>query len=459
MARKFNFNVPDNENKSINENIKEENVIVEAPKSQSTVQSLIEEIDTPINTAFNFKYIKREKMVFHKNNDYPMESVEYLAGTILDLGLIHNIEVYYDVDNDLYVIDSGEQRTRAIDLLINKYKNLKDDSEDYKKYLRNVQPFENGYPCNVKIKNNNNLPDDDADLVEQLNAEIRLIIANESGRDKDPAATKKHIDKLHQLYTQRNSTLKRENKINVNEQVAIDMGISSRQTKKYRSINKLIPELQAKFDESAISLSDGANYASLTEEEQKQILVLIEKGESKKEVAKLYEQMNKLKADIDAKNQAIEKLETAQTKALQLMEETKEKSKELKEQIKKELEANDPNKNKIEELQNKLDEATTESKEQKKTLKITLNEKDQMIAALEKKLAIKEGNDFFDTELVRNESQLDNSLTELEQQFKSFTDNLKNYKIMYKENSKTKTPEQYENDIKQFIDKCRKKIK
>ena len=69
-----------------------------------------------------------------------------------------------------------------------KYKG-QEDTEDprYKKYLRHVKQFENGYPCNVRLS----IGSEDMDMLE---LRIRHYIANEEIRDRDPAKTAKRID-------------------------------------------------------------------------------------------------------------------------------------------------------------------------------------------------------------------------------------------------------------------------
>ncbi|MFR5450694.1 MAG: hypothetical protein ACLTIG_04700 [Roseburia hominis] len=78
-----------------------------------------------------------------------------MADTILRFGLIHNLEVLYEEETDSYVIESGERRTRALDYLIAKFgdgrENAETDAAEYKMYLKNVKQYaDEGYPCNVK---------------------------------------------------------------------------------------------------------------------------------------------------------------------------------------------------------------------------------------------------------------------------------------------------------------------
>ena len=70
---------------------------------------------------FNFKRIPREKIIFNENNDFSMENIEELANSLLKNGLEHNLTGHYDDDRDLYILESGERRIRALDLLNSKF--------------------------------------------------------------------------------------------------------------------------------------------------------------------------------------------------------------------------------------------------------------------------------------------------------------------------------------------------
>ena len=106
-----------------------------------------------MNTAFNFKFIPREKIVFNPNNDFDMENIDEMADSILNFGMQHNFVALYNDDNDTYILESGERRMRACDLLHEKYGNLDSNerNDDYFWYELNVKPFyEKGFPVNVK---------------------------------------------------------------------------------------------------------------------------------------------------------------------------------------------------------------------------------------------------------------------------------------------------------------------
>lgn len=454
--RKFTFGVNETAGDMTGQTV-QENVFLptaeEQELSKSTVQSLVEKIETPLNTAFNFKFVKREKMVFHKKNDYPMESIEKLADLILDLGLIHNIEVFHDEETDTYVVDAGERRTRAIDLLLEKFKDYPDkESYDYKKYEKNIKPFENGYPCKVIVSSSEDiLSNEETDTLDLINAEIRLIISNESGRERDTVSIKKHIDRLDDLYAKRNVTLKKGEKINVNNTIAEQLNMSNKQVQNYKKINQLIPELQQKFEESQITLKDGAHYASLTEEEQQQILTLIDNGESKKEIGDLICQLKRAKNEIISKEQSIASLEDDVQEKEQLISDLQDNQKNIRDQIKKELEDSNPDKAKVEELEAALQESKSKLSTEKKNLKTVVKEKDDKIADLEKQIAEKSKSAGNSTEMIRSQFSLESSISVLKKSLADVEEALAGYKKMTsKTNNTGKDVTEFVNEIKEL---------
>ena len=46
-----------------------------------------------VNTAFNFKFIPREKIQFNPNNDFEMNNIEELADSLLNIGMQHNLGI------------------------------------------------------------------------------------------------------------------------------------------------------------------------------------------------------------------------------------------------------------------------------------------------------------------------------------------------------------------------------
>lgn len=77
---------------------------------------------------------------------------------------------------------------------------------------------------------------------------------------------------LHNLYTQLNALASGRERINVNEKVAQEFGVSARQIKTYMSIDKLIPELRQLFEQNSITLKDGCKLRETIRDEQREIV-------------------------------------------------------------------------------------------------------------------------------------------------------------------------------------------
>ncbi len=116
--------------------------------------------------------------------------------------MIHNMEGHYDEEQDVYVIESGERRTRAIDFLLNKYSNYEDkDSQEYKDFLDNVKGYEAGCPINVKRKRF--AESGELSELDEIDSEIRLMDANEEVRPTDPQDKYKRVVKRAELIERR----------------------------------------------------------------------------------------------------------------------------------------------------------------------------------------------------------------------------------------------------------------
>lgn len=250
-----------------------------------TIAKKLDEVkERPI---FDVHMIPRKKIRENLKNHYPKVKMESLEESILNFGLQQNLLVIYLLEEDMYVIEAGHRRCAALDNLIQKYSSWIGDNEDknYKKYLQNVSAYEKGYPCKVSARINETIiydtQENDLDLVDEavIDSEIRVIITNEEVRDTDPAVRSQNVMRLADLYERKNIGKSRKDMINVNSQIAKDLGISERQVINYKSITHLIPELQEEFKNRNISLKEGSGYSKLNEEEQRLILNLLHSGE------------------------------------------------------------------------------------------------------------------------------------------------------------------------------------
>lgn len=401
--------------------------------------------------AFNFKYIPREKLSFSEDNKYPMEDIEKLGNTILRFGLIHNLEVFYEEETDTYIIESGERRTRAIDGLIERFRNAVDsDAEEYQLYLKNIKQFaDEGYPCNVKrqiLTESTGLTEKER-LIGQIESKIRLRIANEEVREANVVKTRNVIMELNELYAQLNNLLHRQEKVNVNEMVAKEMGISSRQVKNYKATEKLIPELQEMFESSSITLKEGANYAKLSEEEQQQIVTLIRAGEDKKELKILSDKLAEMGAEIQKKEQTIKSLGQARDQAISQAEKEKERAANLKQKMEMNISERE-----LEQTKEQLAAAERSMKKYEKQIQSLEAEKKDNIAALEARLAEKEKQKVTAlSKTARTALQLGEILNIIEESTRQFGEVLRHYMEIYETSSGELPPEEFGRKLRNLI--------
>lgn len=458
MGRKFNFGSVD---KAMSANIqpveqKEQNITVE---EKTPVTQLIEKIDKPksdYKKAFDFKMIPRKKLVFHKENDFPMETIEQRAADILEAGLIHNLEALYDEEQDLYIIESGEKRTRAIDLLIDRFREYDGapDNPDYVKYLRHVKQFEvEGYPVNVKYYDPTEYGfeegTDEAEELRQIESKIRVNRANLDVQALEPSFIRRKIEENSALYVRRNSLLKKESRVNVNKAIAEEMNISERQVQKYKAISKLIPELQQLFDEHGITVNEGAKYAMLDEAEQYQIFELITSGADKKEINALQEKLGQMQKEIEASRKAVEELEKERKEAFNALEAEKNAAELLEERIRVEISKQSEmqeiaDKQKIDELQKELAKANENIKKQESNSNKIKKAQDDKLAELELKLQAKEKQALvMPTKIARQALKLESILESLQTLVMQFEKEVKAYEEIYDESTGEVKPNEF----------------
>lgn len=466
MGKKFNFANVDNVLSGNMNNEKGMSVLqsheradrrVSEPKA--AVSELLDKIDKPetdYKKAFNFKMVPRKKIVFHKDNDFPMEQIEERAESILEFGLIHNLEALYDEEQDVYIIESGEKRTRAIDLLIAKYGEYTGDlnAVDYRNYLKNVKQFEvEGYPVNVKYFDPTEYDLEEgtetADELKNIDSKIRVNRANIDVLTLDPVLIRQKIAENAELYNRRNALVKREDRINVNKTIAEELNISERQVQKYKAISTLIPELQEIFDKKGITINEGASFANLDEADQRRLLALLVGGEDKSEVKALYERLNNQQKEIDAGQKEIKRLEQEMQENLKAVEGAKSAATQLEEKIREEvekeyLESEAAHEQFVKELQEQLMEATKNIKQyQKKNADIEA-EKEKKVADLEIKLAAKDKQVLIaPTKIARTALKMDSILESVQSLMNQYIKSLEEYQDIYTEDIGELPPEEY----------------
>ena len=280
-----------------------------------TVASIVQRLDNNDKNPFEIKLVPRSRIRMNKKNSYPIEDIDSLAKSILEFGLQQNLVVVYESEEDIYIIETGHRRATALNMLIDKYSG-NTDYPDYDLYMKNVAPYEKGFPCRV-IYLEDGIEYDisgDTDLstlpTSVIDSEIRLYITNEEIRAKNPARTAQAIARLKQLYDAKNAALNHSDKINVNSEIAENLNISPRQVAKYNSIENLIPELRSLFINNNITLSSASGYAQLTPDDQKQIYQIFKTHEdlSTRQINELIQSNQELNQQIKIQEAAIKNL-------------------------------------------------------------------------------------------------------------------------------------------------------
>lgn len=320
--QKFNFGVPKLNNiQKTDDSGSAHNDVINVPARVEKLINMDHNTDQKDRT-FEIKYIQRSKIRANKKNRYPQEKLDNMKESILQYGLQQNLTVIYLEDEDIYVLEAGHTRTRALDELISDFENYEKDDERLALYRKNVEEYKlKGYPCKVSVLSDGIRYDfdNDTDLSEipdeVIDSEIRLIITNEISRNRTPATIAENVERLQKLYQRKNQGKKHSDKINIHKAIGNDLGITTRQATKYMSLSNLIPELREEFEKNNITLTDSSNYAKLTEDEQRSILLMLQTGQkiSSAEVAAILKEKNALAKELDEKEKKIRLLEEAKT--------------------------------------------------------------------------------------------------------------------------------------------------
>lgn len=279
---------------------------------------------------FKFDYIDIDKLKINSKNFYPIVDIETLAEDISINGLNHNL-VVRPIENGFYEIISGERRYTALKSLIDKGDN---------KYSK--------VPCKIV-----NLNDTDS--------EITLIQANAQTRELSDVDKLKQIERLTELYKDKKKN--GEKVTNIRQLISKDIGLSEGQVAKYSTVsNNLIPELREILDEGNLTISNATEFSSLSEENQKFILDIINKKVdiSRNEAVEIKKQLKEVESE---KNKIIERERQKSEEILKLKSENETKSIEIDtkiEQVKKEILENS-NKEK-EDLINRLNSLENDKK-------------------------------------------------------------------------------------------------
>ena len=225
---------------------------------------------------FNFKRIPREKIIFNENNDFSMENIEELANSLLKNGLEHNLTGHYDDDRDMYILESGERRIRALDLLNSKFGSVtrinelpESEQENFVLFRSNILPLlTEGIPFKVNSfsKEHN---DENGNRLDEIRSELRKYATNLDVRQFTPKERSEYISKVKKLLEEEASLLGK-NKVTKDE-IADAIGISRRQLHKYELLDSLIPRFKELFENKKLRIEAVSTLSGLTEEEQQDI--------------------------------------------------------------------------------------------------------------------------------------------------------------------------------------------
>ena len=235
----------------------------------------IEELEAKDN--FKVEYIDIKNIKRNEKNFYDIVNIDELAEDIKMNGLNHNL-VVRKIDDNNYELISGERRYTALSKLV----------KEGNKIFALV-------PCKVIEAND-------------IDAEIILIQANAQTRELTEKEKLEQINKLTALYkTKKANGEKVPGRIR--DIIAKDLNLSPTQVGRYERVNNnLIPELKTLLEEGNLTIANASEFASLSEENQKVILELINNQIklNKEEAIKL---KNDLKNIEDEKAAELKKLE------------------------------------------------------------------------------------------------------------------------------------------------------
>lgn len=276
---------------------------------------------------FNFKRIPREKIIFNENNDFSMDNIEELANSLLKNGLEHNLTGHYDDDRDIYILESGERRIRALDFLNSKFGSLtrinelpESEQENFILFRSNILPLlTEGIPFKVNSfsKEHN---DENGNRLDEIRSELRKYATNLDVRQFAPKERSEYISKVKKLLEEEASLLGK-NKVTKDE-IADAIGISRRQLHKYELLDSLIPRFKELFENKKLRIEAVSTLSGLTEEEQQDICNRIDSEDNAQAISLVIQDYVEAK---ECKNQVAEELANLSENPVLFKERQKEK--------------------------------------------------------------------------------------------------------------------------------------
>lgn len=276
---------------------------------------------------FNFKRIPREKIIFNENNDFSMENIEELANSLLKNGLEHNLTGHYDDDRDLYILESGERRIRALDLLNSKFGSVtrinelpESEQENFVLFRSNILPLlTEGIPFKVNSFSKEH-SDENGNRLDEIRSELRKYATNLDVRQFTPKERSEYISKVKKLLEEEASLLGK-NKVTKDE-IADAIGISRRQLHKYELLDSLIPRFKELFENKKLRIEAVSTLSGLTEEEQQAICNRIDSEDDAQSISFVIQDYIEAK---ECKKQVAEELANLSENPVLFKEKQKEK--------------------------------------------------------------------------------------------------------------------------------------
>lgn len=204
---------------------------------QSSI-NIMTEINENTVSKIPLDYLEPAPKEWNFYDAYSQADMSKLIESIEEVGLLNPIIVYdYGDSSGNYMILSGHNR-------VNAFKHLKEYTDD-KKY----------YAIDAIIKTKETL---DEEMAQQIIIDTNWVQRELTTMQKAKSILRKYA------YIKNNT----KNRININDIIATEYGISKRQVINYKSLSSLLSELQTAIDNGDLSIKAGVKIGDLSKEVQ-----------------------------------------------------------------------------------------------------------------------------------------------------------------------------------------------
>lgn len=227
---------------------------------------------------------------------------------------------------------------------------------------------------------------------------------------------------------------------------------------KYKALDRLIPELREVFENQGITVTEGANYANLSPDEQIQLVELIRMGGNKRELAALYDRLNETQNAVKEKERELEELRLEKMSAKEQAEAAKADAENLKQKLQEELRQeydaeNEEKRREIDELKNLLFQANRDAEiyeKQKEELVVRSREIEELKEKLSQNRPIVSGEEVV---AMRAAMHLESAVRGVGNALAEAVQAMQEYKKQYDPGKGMKAPEDYASQIRLLIGK------